>query len=361
MSDRLSIGEFARRSGLSVSAVRFYGDRGLLRPACVDPVTGYRSYDEAQIEDAVLVRDLRRLGMGLRDVAAYAAASASARRALVDRHLDDLERRLHEARSVAHTLHARTTRQETPMTAMTVTADGLLDALDQVLPAAGSDPEQPVLTCVLVEARNGSLRLVATDRHRLAIRDLVPTGGSDATFRSLVPAATLRRWRSELPSGGDLTVEVLDDHLVVRHDGVEARHPSVPASFPAYEAVLARDGAGYGIGVGGRGAAAGQVVVDRRAALAAFERLAEQGDAVLLRARPGELALIRRDERESVSARYDGPELHVALDPAFARDAVAAALGPEVVIEVAEPLRPVVFRSADDGTYTTLLMPVRLS
>jgi hypothetical protein len=36
-------------------------------------------------------------------------------------------------------------------------------ALDQVVPAAGTDPERPVLWCVLVEARKGSLRLVATD------------------------------------------------------------------------------------------------------------------------------------------------------------------------------------------------------
>ena len=49
MRERLSIGEFARRTGLSVSAVRFYGDRGLLVPASVDPGTGYRSYDETQV------------------------------------------------------------------------------------------------------------------------------------------------------------------------------------------------------------------------------------------------------------------------------------------------------------------------
>ncbi len=54
----LSIGEFARRSRLSVSALRFYGDCGLIVPARVDSWTGYRSYAAAQLRDAGLVRQL---------------------------------------------------------------------------------------------------------------------------------------------------------------------------------------------------------------------------------------------------------------------------------------------------------------
>ncbi|MFF3735417.1 MerR family DNA-binding transcriptional regulator, partial [Streptomyces sp. NPDC002476] len=38
----MPIGVFAQRSGLTPSALRFYADSGLLPPAEVDPVTGYR-------------------------------------------------------------------------------------------------------------------------------------------------------------------------------------------------------------------------------------------------------------------------------------------------------------------------------
>jgi DNA polymerase III subunit beta len=87
VSDRLSIGECARRAGLSVSALRFYGDRGLLPPAEVDPVTGYRAYGEHEVAVAVTIRDLRRLGMPLAGVATYLAAGPDPRRALLDAHL----------------------------------------------------------------------------------------------------------------------------------------------------------------------------------------------------------------------------------------------------------------------------------
>ncbi|MFJ6853804.1 MerR family transcriptional regulator [Streptomyces sp. NPDC091271] len=61
----VTIGEFARLSRLSAKALRRYDELGLLRPALVDPVNGYRHYDRAQAEQARLVAWLRRIGMPL--------------------------------------------------------------------------------------------------------------------------------------------------------------------------------------------------------------------------------------------------------------------------------------------------------
>ncbi|RSO10681.1 hypothetical protein DMH15_41140, partial [Streptomyces sp. WAC 06725] len=61
----LSIGAFARASRLSPKALRLYDELGLLPPAQVDPVNGYRRYRVAQLERARLVAWLRQLGMPL--------------------------------------------------------------------------------------------------------------------------------------------------------------------------------------------------------------------------------------------------------------------------------------------------------
>ncbi|TJZ52186.1 MerR family transcriptional regulator [Streptomyces piniterrae] len=61
----LTIGAFARASRLSPKALRLYDELGLLTPARVDPVNGYRRYAPAQLERARLVAWLRRLGMPL--------------------------------------------------------------------------------------------------------------------------------------------------------------------------------------------------------------------------------------------------------------------------------------------------------
>jgi protein phosphatase len=61
----LTIGAFARRSRLSVKALRLYDEIGLLRPVRTDPDSGYRYYEPGQLERARLVAWLRRIGMPL--------------------------------------------------------------------------------------------------------------------------------------------------------------------------------------------------------------------------------------------------------------------------------------------------------
>ncbi|GGQ56845.1 MerR family transcriptional regulator [Couchioplanes azureus] len=65
----LTIGEFGRRAGLSVKALRLYDVSGLLPPAAVDPVSGYRRYAVGQLDRARRISLLRQLGMPLAVVA----------------------------------------------------------------------------------------------------------------------------------------------------------------------------------------------------------------------------------------------------------------------------------------------------
>jgi len=80
--ERLSIGEFGARSRLSPKALRLYQELGLLEPAAVDPDTGYRSYEPAQLERAHLIALLRRIALPLAEIKAILALepAAAARR-----------------------------------------------------------------------------------------------------------------------------------------------------------------------------------------------------------------------------------------------------------------------------------------
>jgi DNA-binding transcriptional MerR regulator len=63
--EEISIGEFARRSRLSLKALRLYDELGVLIPARVDVSSGYRYYDAAQLESARLIAMLRQLDFPL--------------------------------------------------------------------------------------------------------------------------------------------------------------------------------------------------------------------------------------------------------------------------------------------------------
>jgi DNA-binding transcriptional MerR regulator len=66
--ESMSISEFAQRSLLSPKALRLYDEMGLLPPARVDAVTGYRFYGVDQIRPARLIAALRHLGVPLAEI-----------------------------------------------------------------------------------------------------------------------------------------------------------------------------------------------------------------------------------------------------------------------------------------------------
>jgi DNA-binding transcriptional MerR regulator len=84
MSTRYLIGEFAELGGVSAKTLRFYDEIGVLRPASVDPRTGYRHYLAQQLEELAYILALKNLGVSLaqlRDLTSK-RGSAHARKAL---------------------------------------------------------------------------------------------------------------------------------------------------------------------------------------------------------------------------------------------------------------------------------------
>jgi protein phosphatase len=71
----MSIGDFARATGLTPKALRLYDDMGLVRPAEVDEHSGYRYYRPDQLDRARLVARRRVVGMPLDRIRIVADAS----------------------------------------------------------------------------------------------------------------------------------------------------------------------------------------------------------------------------------------------------------------------------------------------
>ena len=104
MTGLLTTGEFARRSRLSVKALRLYDRTGLLRPAEVQPGNGYRRYAERQLYAARLIVLLRRLDMPLSQVAEIVNATGPAAAATLAQYWVEVERRLAAQRDLADRL-----------------------------------------------------------------------------------------------------------------------------------------------------------------------------------------------------------------------------------------------------------------
>lgn len=112
----LSIGEFARASGLTAKALRLYDDLDLLRPDRVDPFTGYRWYAPAQLDRARLVARLRLIGMPLPRIHEVATAPSGAAADLVRAYWRQVEADTASRRDIVSELLVQLHLKESTMT-----------------------------------------------------------------------------------------------------------------------------------------------------------------------------------------------------------------------------------------------------
>lgn len=101
---RYTIGELARRTGLSVKTIRFYSDTGVVPPTD-RTAAGYRQYDVTAVSRLELVRTLRELGAGLDEVKRVLARETTLAQ-LAGTHLGLLEEQMRVLRTRRAVLRA---------------------------------------------------------------------------------------------------------------------------------------------------------------------------------------------------------------------------------------------------------------
>ncbi|MFI5688718.1 MerR family transcriptional regulator [Streptomyces sp. NPDC051636] len=356
-----SIGEMARDGGLSVSALRFYDRAGVLVPAWVDPVSGYRWYEPQQLEEARLLARLRRAGMPLADIrlvlAAWAGADTDLVRGLLQAHLRRLELGLSDARSEFSTLRALLDHRENPMTSLrTATAQlsvpgpELAAALDGARFAAGTDTELPMLGGILFDIEGESLHLVATDRYRMAVAQAHTTGHGGPRTQVVVPLPLVDAMRALLTGKDPVQLAVDGDRVTLETGDRQASGQSLGHEFPDYRRLVHLP-------------AGRRVRVDT----AAFRQALETGPVRTGGTReqdgePHDLSVLRVAENGSVIVCDDGDDdqNNVAVNREFLLHALAAGARDELILELGAPTAPLAIRRPDDESAFSLLMPVRL-
>jgi protein phosphatase len=127
----MTIGEFAREAGLTPKALRLYDEMGLIVPAEVDPVTGYRSYGPDQLERARLVSRLRLVGMPLARIRQVADLPRDAAAAAVASYWRQVEADTRSRRARVHALVDEMRAKETQMSGISTRVRAVASRLEQ--------------------------------------------------------------------------------------------------------------------------------------------------------------------------------------------------------------------------------------
>jgi DNA polymerase-3 subunit beta len=255
-----------------------------------------------------------------------------------------------------------------PTTAGTVNGAEFAAAVAQVAIAAGRDDTLPMLTGVRLEIEGDRLTLAATDRYRLAVRELSwsPGDPTSASAQVLVPARTLADAAKSLAHSETLTISLsaggTGEGIIGCSGSTNGRASRattrlLDATFPPYRSLLPSEWASSAeIAVGGLVEAVKRValVTDRNAPV----RM-EFGDGSVALTAGGD------DEgraEEQLEVSYEGDPITTAFNPQFLLDGLGALSTGTARLLFTSSTKPVVLRpeAADGAEYTYLIMPVRL-
>ena len=256
-----------------------------------------------------------------------------------------------------------------PTTAGTVDSAEFAAAVAQVAVAAGRDDTLPMLTGVRMEIEGERLTLAATDRYRLAVREMTwkPESPDAASVQVLVPARTLADAAKSLAGSDTMTIALSSSGAgegIIGFTGTSGGRASrattrlLDATFPAYRSLLPTEWASSAeVGV------PALVESVRRVAL-----VADRNAPVRLEFADSSLGLSAGGEdegraEEQLEVSYDGEPIMTAFNPQFLLDGLGALPSPTARLLFTSSNKPVVLRPADGGDaadYTYLIMPVRL-
>lgn len=261
------------------------------------------------------------------------------------------------------------TLPDMPASAGTVDAAAFAAAVQQVAVAAGRDETLPMMTGVRIELNGSSLAMLATDRYRLAMREMQwSPDDPEVSLNALVPARTLADTAKTLgPLGGEVTLALAQgaagEGMIGFSGGTRrttsrlldgANYPPVRSLFPDSSNARAQ------VGV----SALAEVV--RRVALVAERatpvRLSFSEEGLVVEAGGTEDARAS----EAMEATFTGEPLTIAFNPQYLLDGLAALSAPVAVLSFIDAFKPAVLSPAgEDGEiiqgYRYLIMPIRVA
>ncbi len=267
------------------------------------------------------------------------------------------------------------TLPEMPPPTGSVGSDIFAAAVTQVAVAAGRDDTLPVLTGVRVEIDGDIITLAATDRYRLAVRELRWNPGQKGlSAAALVPARTLADTARSLTSGAEVSIALglhgragadttaADSMIGFEGGGRRTTTRLLDGEFPKFRSLLPDK-----VNAVAELPTAAFTESVKRVALVAERstpvRLAFSAGQLVLEAGTGDEA----QAVESLEASFDGDDIQIAFNPQYLLDGLTAIDSDTARMSFTIPTKPAVITGKPTGDdpappdYRYLLMPIRLS
>jgi DNA polymerase III subunit beta len=242
-----------------------------------------------------------------------------------------------------------------------VKAGDIQKLISHVSYAVSTEESRPILNGVLWHLSDSTMRMVATNGHRLAKMEVplekdVKVPASDL----IVLPKALDQLRRLIPASEELTVARGDNHLVFRSPLTTVYTRLIEGPYPNYEQVIPKDNDKAAI-------------VDKEALVAAVRRMSTVASDQTHRIRLSFNAAMLKfsvttpdlgDGSDEIPCRYDGDPMDIGFNGSYFQEILKYIPTNEVRITLKAPERAATVEPEgwdDPAKYMTILMPLRLT
>jgi DNA polymerase-3 subunit beta len=224
--------------------------------------------------------------------------------------------------------------------------------------AVSTEESRPILNGVLWELRDGEMKMVATNGHRLARMGVkvASTGTPSADF--IVPPAALSQVQRLFKDDDTLEVARSGNHLGFRADSTEIYTRLIEGTYPNYDQVIPRDNDKVAI-------------IDKKLLESAVRRMAvvasDQTHRIRMKFEPGRVHLNvltpdLGEGHDELEVGYEGEELEIGFNANYLLEVLRHIPSDEVKVAFKAPERAATIEPAGDDPvdYLCLVMPLRL-
>jgi DNA polymerase III subunit beta len=245
--------------------------------------------------------------------------------------------------------------------AFKVGRDPFVETLTKVGRAASRDETRPILTGVLVTIVGDTLKMVATDSYRLAVKETKLDAALASDVQAIVPVRALSEVsRLAASLGGDaIEIAIGENQALFKVSDpagdVWVASRLIDGQFPNYKQLLP-DSFDH------------EVTIARDLFMAAARRvslLAQKNAPLRLAFAAGKLTMraLTQDVgqgEETLDVEFAGEAFEIGFNPAYLIDGIDAIADAGVLLRFTSPLRPGLI-SGGEGDFVYLIMPIRLS
>lgn len=253
-----------------------------------------------------------------------------------------------------------------PEHAGTIDVEDFSKAVAQVTVAAGRDESLPLLTGVKMEIRGDQLTLLATDRYRLALRELPWQPSSPSMEKeTLVRARVLTDVARSLHAGGrlDLSLSPESDIIGFESEGSRTTSTMIDGDYPPVRRLFPDSSPTHAVVN-----TAAMIEAVKRVSLVAERntpiRLSFTEGQVVLEAGQGEDA----QASEALESLLVGEDIETAFNPSYLLDGLGAIETDFIRLSFTHGSKPVLFTGQEsletddhDTDFKYLLVPIRFS